>query len=167
MDCLLYDLNPDIEYEPSNIPTLSLEEIMARMRGSRGPGGGESVSGYFRKIFLDRPELLDSKSNDELIRRWKADHGTSQVPNSVRSNLANLKSQLRKRQRMGLPLSGQPVGKPAEVRMPVAGNHGLDALEEHIDDSLTMARNLDRTGLEEVITLLRRARNKVVWKLGE
>ena len=139
---------------------------MAKMRG-RGPRGGESVSGYFRKIFLDRPELLNSKSNDELIKRWKVDHGTSQVPGSVRSNLANLKSQLRKRQRMGLPLSGQAAGQRAAVRAPAAANYGLEALEEHIDDSLTMARSLDRTGLDDVINLLRRARNKVVWKLGE
>jgi hypothetical protein len=139
---------------------------MAKMRGRR-PGGQESVSGYFRKIFLSRPELLNSKSNEELIQRWKADHGTSQVPNSLRSNLANLKSQLRKRQRLGLPLGAQPVNQRAAVRTGISGNHGLEALEEHIDDSLTMARNLDRTGLDEVIILLRRARNKVVWKLGE
>jgi hypothetical protein len=139
---------------------------MAKIRG-RGPGGKESVSGYFRKIFLDRPELLHSKSNEELIQRWKTDHGTNQVPNSVRSNLANLKSNLRKRQRLGLPLSAQSAGQRTPARTPFTGGHALEALEEHIDDSLTMAKNLDRTGLDDVITLLRTARNKVVWKLGE
>jgi hypothetical protein len=48
-----------------------------------------------------------------------------------------------------------------------ASSNGLEALEEHIDDSLTLAKNLDRSGLAEVIILLRKARNKVVWKLGE
>jgi hypothetical protein len=139
---------------------------MAKMRG-RGPRGKESVSGYFRKIFQNRPELLNSKSNEELIQRWKSDHGTNQVPNSVRSNLANLKSQLRKRQRLGLPLGAQAATPRADMGPRRAGNHGLEALEEHIDDSLTMAKNLDRTGLGGVITLLRRARNQVVWKLGE
>ena len=139
---------------------------MAKMR-SRGPRGKESISGYFRKIFLNRPELLNSQSNAELIQRWKADHGTNEVPNSVRSNLANLKSQLRKRQRLGLPLGAQATTPRAATGPKRAANHGLEALEEHIDDSLTMAKNLDRAGLGDVITLLRTARNQVVWKLGE
>jgi hypothetical protein len=138
---------------------------MTKTRGRRRKGK-ESVSGYFRQIFQERPELLDSKSNDELVERWKADHGASVVPNSVRSNLANLKSLLRKRRRLGLSLGGKVAVRPGP-RARSAANHGLEALEEHIDDGLTMAKNLDRVGLEEVINLLRRARNKVVWKLGE
>jgi len=43
----------------------------------------------------------------------------------------------------------------------------LDALEEQIDECLTLAKNLDREGLANVIGLLRRARNEVVWKMGE
>lgn len=140
---------------------------MAKRRG-KGRRGKESVSGYFRKIFIERPELLDSKSNDELLQRWKADHpGTTDVPNTVRSNLANLKSHLRKRLRQGLPIGGKVAAQAAPTGSRTASNHGLEALEEHIDDSLTMAKNLDRAGLEEVIKLLRRARNEVVWKLGQ
>jgi hypothetical protein len=138
---------------------------MAKARGRRRKGK-ESVSGYFRKIFVERPELLDSKSNEELVERWKADHGASTVPSSVRSNLANLKSLLRKRRRLGLSIGGRVLPRAA-ARAGNAANHGLEALEEHIDNSLTMARNLDRTELAEVIHLLHAARNKVVWKLGE
>jgi hypothetical protein len=43
----------------------------------------------------------------------------------------------------------------------------LEALEEAIDDCLTLARNFDREGLADVITLLRKARNAVVWKGGQ
>jgi hypothetical protein len=43
---------------------------------------------------------------------------------------------------------------------------GLEALEEGIDDCLTAAKTLDREGLDEVIRMLRKARNAVVWKLG-
>lgn len=43
----------------------------------------------------------------------------------------------------------------------------LESLEERIDEGLTMARNLDVSGLENVIQLLRRARNEVVWKIGQ
>ena len=138
---------------------------MAKTRGRRRKGE-ESVSGYFRKFFVERPELLDSTSNDELVGRWKADHGASSVPNSVRSNLANLKSMLRKRRRLGLSIGGRIVPRPT-APTGNAASHGLEALEEHIDNSLTMARNLDRTELAEVIHLLHAARNKVVWKLGE
>jgi len=44
---------------------------------------------------------------------------------------------------------------------------GLASLEENIDNCLDQARSLDRDGLEGIIKLLRRARNEVVWKLGE
>ena len=139
---------------------------MARTRGRRRKGK-ESVSGYFRKIFMQRPELLDSTSNEELVERWKADHETNNVPISVRANLANLKSHLRKRRRLGLSL-GRPVDTAtATVRPTRSATNGLEALEEHIDESLTMARNLDRTGLAEIIDLLRQARNTVVRKLGD
>ena len=139
---------------------------MARTRGRRRKGK-ESVSGYFRKIFMQRPELLDSTSNEELVERWKADHETNNVPISVRANLANLKSHLRKRRRLGLSL-GRPVdAATTTVRPTRSATNGLEALEEHIDESLTMARNLDRTGLAEIIDLLRQARNTVVRKLGD
>jgi hypothetical protein len=139
---------------------------MATMRGRRRKGK-ESVSGYFRQIFIERPELLGSTSNQELLERWKADHGTNDVPNSVRSNLANLKSHLRKRQRLGLSLGGKVASRSDDMPLRRTSSNGLEALEEHIDDSLTLAKNLDRSGLAEVIILLRKARNKVVWKLGE
>jgi hypothetical protein len=139
---------------------------MAKMRGRRRKGK-ESVSGYFRQIFIERPELLSSTSNQELLERWKADHGTTDVPNSVRSNLANLKSHLRKRQRLGLSLGGKVAARGPDMPLRRTSSNGLEALEEHIDDSLTLAKNLDRSGLAEVIVLLRKARNQVVWKLGE
>ena len=55
----------------------------------------------------------------------------------------------------------------------LAGHYGFDLeqpwelLEEKVDDCLTLARIHDREGLDEVIRLLRRARNQVVWKIGE
>ena len=42
----------------------------------------------------------------------------------------------------------------------------LENLEMLIDECLTMAKNLDRARLDNVIKVLRRARNEVVWKLG-
>ncbi|HLJ97331.1 MAG TPA: hypothetical protein VKU02_29500 [Gemmataceae bacterium] len=138
---------------------------MAKTRTRRSKGG-ETVSGYFRKIFAQHPELLDSKSNQVLVERWKADHGATAMPNPIRSNLANLKSLLRKRRRLGLGI-GEQSAAPAAVSTRSRASNGLETLEEQIDDCLTMAKNLDRTGLGEVIDLLRMARNKVVWRIGE
>jgi hypothetical protein len=45
--------------------------------------------------------------------------------------------------------------------------HKLELLEEQIDDCLSLAKSLDREGLGEIIRLLRGARNKVVWKMGQ
>jgi hypothetical protein len=43
---------------------------------------------------------------------------------------------------------------------------GPSPIEEQIDDCLTAAKHMDREGLDDVIRLLRNARNAVVWKLG-
>lgn len=131
-------------------------------------GNGESVSGYFRRILEERPELLEGRSNDELLRRWLEDHpGHQEVPENIRANLANVKSVLRnkRRKRRGRPAQEPASGAPQTAV--AAGSDWLESLEERIDESLTMARNIDRTGLEQVIQLLRRARNEVVWKMGE
>jgi hypothetical protein len=134
------------------------------------PNGGESASGYFRKVFEEDPKLLKSRSNEELLQRWLSDHpGEKEVPTRVKNILMNVKSVLRK--------SGRRRGKRHDdKRQPAAGAtpkpakglaRGLEELEEHIDECLTVARILDREGLGHVIRLLRQARNEVVWKLGQ
>ena len=55
----------------------------------------------------------------------------------------------------------------ASVAAPRKRVRGFESLEEQIDECLTLAKNLDREGLSSVINLLRRARNEVVWKMGE
>ena len=46
--------------------------------GGANRTNGESVGGYFRRIFKERPDLLKSRSNDEVLARWLADNpGTS------------------------------------------------------------------------------------------
>jgi tetratricopeptide (TPR) repeat protein len=84
---------------------------------------------------------------------------------SLKAALANAKDNLPRRNRNGRRLAmadrrPSPVGTRASVV-------GLEALEEAIDDCLTRAKVIDRAGLENVVKLLRRARNKVVWKIGE
>jgi DNA-binding MurR/RpiR family transcriptional regulator len=42
----------------------------------------------------------------------------------------------------------------------------LFKLEAQIDDALLTARSIDPVGLEEIIALLRKARNKVIVRLA-
>ncbi len=136
--------------------------------------GGETVAGYFRKLFKENPKLLGERSNETLLKRWLADHpGHAEVPGNVKANLSNLKSVLRskKRKKVARRAEAMPNGQVSQPAAPVArkvtGSSKLEALEFQIDECLTMARQTDREGLHDVIGLLRRARNAVVWKIGQ
>ncbi len=107
-----------------------------------------------------------------MLKRWLADHPDhEEVPEKIKNNLANVKSVLRKKQRKqgGRPKADQTeaVAVVSAVARPKPAPKGLEALEEQIDDCLTFAKQLDREGLSDVIGLLRRARNTVVWKAGQ
>jgi hypothetical protein len=150
---------------------------MAKKRPTNGEGmaagqdnQGENVSGYFRKVFAENPGWLDTRSNDAVFARWLADHpGEITVPEKVRQNLSNVKSILRKqsRKKAARRKKGSQAVKAAPAASPVKVVRGLGTLEEQIDECLTLAKVLDREGLANVIALLRRARNEVVWKTGE
>jgi len=127
---------------------------MARRKRKRS-----GISSYFRQVFTDHPEWLNEKSNDPILEKYRLDHGLSAdspVDKSVKSALANIKSIMRKK--------GRDRGKPKAAPR---ANVKLGTLEEMIDDCLTVAKTLDRVGLDEIIHTLRRARNQVVWKIGE
>jgi hypothetical protein len=133
---------------------------------------GESIAGYFRKIFAETPKLLKTRSNEKLLKRWLADHpDEKKVPDSVKSSLSNIKSVLRskkrKRRKANAAAAAEIAAGPVAVAVKKPKTMVLETLEERIDDCLTDARNLDKDGLEEVIRLLRKARNGVVWKLGQ
>jgi hypothetical protein len=144
---------------------------MAKAKDSDGQANGaESVSAYFRKVFDEAPKLLKTRSNEEVLQRWLKDHpGETEVPRKVRNSLMNVKSLLRKRGRKRARAQDEEreraTGVKGAPRTKVAS--ALEELEEHIDDCLTVAKLLDRQGLEHVIRLLRQARNEVVWKLGQ
>jgi len=135
---------------------------------------GETTGGYFRRVFKENPKLLVTRSNDELLSRWLADHpGHKAVPPNVQKHMSNVKSVLRKkgRKKLGRPKKVEQDGavqaastQPKPTRI---APKGLEALEEMIDDCMTIAKRMDREGLGDVIRLLRNARNEVVWKLGQ
>jgi hypothetical protein len=136
--------------------------------------GAETVAGYFRCIFDESPRLLGERSNDKLLTRWLADHpGHTEVPAKVKSNLSNIKSVLRsrKRKKAARRAEAAPLNSAAPPAPPVTkaatASRPLEALEVQIDECLILARQMDREGLQDVIGSLRRARNAVVWKLGQ
>jgi hypothetical protein len=144
---------------------------VVRKKGGVGDGS-ETIAGYFRRIFEEKPQLLKERSNDELLRRWQEDHPGQEVSRSVKVGLSNIKSVLRSkgRKKARKASSGQQkteVPAATEVHRPAPARRGIAALEEAIDDCLSMAKATDRDGLAGVIDLLRRARNQVVWKMGE
>jgi hypothetical protein len=140
---------------------------VAKKKTAAGPE--ESVSGYFKQIFKERPDLLNSGSNTALFERWLQDHpDEKEVPNRVKNILSNVKSIVRRKRR-----KKSRKMKTAELPTLIAPQAStlplvkLEALEEQIDDCLTAAKRLDREGLADIISLLRRARNGVVWKIGQ
>jgi hypothetical protein len=145
---------------------------MAKKVAAKAEAQGESIQGYFKRILKENPKLLKGRSNEELLKRWSDDHGGQQPSNSVRVGLQNAKSSLRSKRRKRRAAKAQngqhhaaaathPLGKHAKTA------HKLDVLEEQIDDCLSLAKHLDREGLGEIIRLLRHARNKVVWTMGQ
>jgi hypothetical protein len=133
----------------------------------------ENISAYFRMVFKEKPKWLEGRSNGEVLARWLKDHpGETVVSDRVKQNLSNVKSLLRNKLR-NQPGKATAESQPAEaaaatsVAAPRKGVRGLETLEEQLDECLTLAKNLDREGLSSVINLLRRARNEVVWKMGE
>jgi hypothetical protein len=152
----------------------------------RGPGrrkNGSSIQGYFRALLDLHPEWVEERSNDPIFAQWLADNpGATEVPQSVKNGLSNVKSSMRNRVRKAKKKTGKR-GRPrkivAGVTSPVAAiktkapkpvrtsAESLEALEEQIDDALSAAKRLGREDLHQVVVWLKRARNAVVLRLGE
>jgi len=141
-----------------------------------------SLTSIFREIYDADTSLLALPTNDDIYIRYKVKTGKDVDAKAKQVN-ANLKSILRKQLGVSKGSNGKPaavktrVGRPAGTTATVkaaapakvavhAPISKLEQLEENIDECLTFAKNLDRTGLESVINNLRRARNEVVWKLS-
>jgi hypothetical protein len=137
---------------------------------TNGVAKPQSTMGYFRAIFKENPKLLKTRSNEEILQRWLADNPSfKEVPQRVKNTLSNLKSVLRKkrRQRRGKRSEAMQNGAEPAAASKRLKPSSLEALEIQIDDCLSLARALDPQGLENVIRLLRKARNEVVWKIGQ
>jgi hypothetical protein len=140
---------------------------MARGRSKKSA----NKSAYFRNVFGEKPQWLNQKSNNELLARYRADHNLpndADVGSSVKQAMANVKSLLRKSGKGGTATKLRKAPTTGGFHLPIAlGKVTLETLEELIDECLVSAKHLDRQGLDKVIGSLRKARNEVVWKLGE
>jgi hypothetical protein len=128
---------------------------------------------YFRKVFTENAGWLNERSNDKVLQKWLADHaGQKEVPQSVKKVMAKIKGVLRSKKRKKVAkvaTDSQPVSSapPVKVARVASGTSKLEALELQIDECLISARHLDKEGLHDVIAVLRKARNAVVWKIGQ
>lgn len=133
---------------------------------------GESVFRYFRRIFEAHPDWLEQKSNDQVLAQYRQDHGLSAddpVEKRIRDAMANSKSLTKKRLRESGASTGAKSGRGGYRKTTQTGVSvsRMETLEEQIDDCLTMARSLDKETLTTVVRLLRKARNEVVWLMGQ
>jgi hypothetical protein len=143
--------------------------------------GNETVAGYFKRVFAENPKWLKGRSNEEVLKRWEADHPGEKVTASIKNGLSNIKSVLRskgRRRAKRKAAEAAPPGQGSPSVLSSTSSHGITAgakgagrrleqLEEMIDECVSLARATDREALSEVIDHLRRARNRVVWALGE
>ena len=68
---------------------------MAKRRGNP-----DSIGGFFRKLFNEKPELLQQKKNDEILAHYRRQTGMPEgapIEKRILSNLANVKSVMRKK----------------------------------------------------------------------
>jgi hypothetical protein len=135
----------------------------------------ESVQGYFRRIFRDNPDWLRERSNTKAHDRWREDHPehSGDLPDNIKEGCQNAKTTVRrelnirpaKPRRRSKParapeaVNGPAPASPAPPRMLTSD---LERLEEEIDTVLGLARTLGRDHLQEVIGLLRKARNTII-----
>ena len=132
-----------------------------------------STAGYFKGLFRENPTWLGEGSNAEVIERWKKDHPGENVTKSILNGLANTKSLMRKK--MGLSKGrrkkrrkGAAVATEAVAVKHVRAPFGvLERMEGLLDDCLSLARQQNSAGLDNVVKHLRLARRQVAWEMGE
>jgi hypothetical protein len=105
-------------------------------------------------------------SNTAVVEQWKRDHPGKEMDVREKQAMANVKSNMRSKSRGG-KMRGRKLLRSVAAAGLRTGNNSLVGLEMMIDDCLSLARQMDPAGLEDVIKSLRRARNDVVLKSGQ
>src|SRR5437588_7697794 len=106
LTCLLHSYDSAIQCQAlsgyvrhSNFERCNMAKVKEKVKGRRKRRG--RISSYFRPILEAEPGLLYGTSNADLIGRWTKTHPnhTAKMLKKVKQNLANLKSQMRKKDR--------------------------------------------------------------------
>jgi hypothetical protein len=130
----------------------------------------KSTAAYWKRILEGHPELVDEQgSNQKLEQLWLADHpGQTAMPKTIRQNLANIKSTIRRKRREEEEEKASARRKENKAANGVGGRpsarRSYEALELELDECLAQARVIDKDGLEKVIQHLRAARNELIRK---
>jgi hypothetical protein len=128
----------------------------------------ENVAPWFRELYTEQPKLLKIRSNDQVLRMWHDAHPEfKEIPENVKSGLANVKSMMRsKKRKRGRPRKEDAVLAMAPAETANVAEKALENLEISIDDCIAAAKDLKIKGIDDIINALRYARRQVVWKLG-
>ena len=126
---------------------------------------GPSLLGIFRQYFATHPDWLHARTTEAVIGQFTHDYPKIEVDSRVKQALFNAKSYAKK----GKAAKRGRKQKVAEItnamKTPHAGNGALQLLENHVDESLAMARAMGNESLREVVGHLHRARNMLVMKI--
>lgn len=158
---------------PDTMNSIETMESEAPKETSGGESKDTNISGYWKNLLNEHPHLLKQRSNDELYSMWFADHpGETVISDAWKQGLSNVKTILRNKkglkkknkQREQAPVeSGN--GSPAPARAPRKSG-SLEAIEDLLDECLSLARTVDPLALEKVIQHLKLARRDIVIKLN-
>jgi hypothetical protein len=127
---------------------------------------GEAIGLMARVWFIShKPELA---LLDVMPAGWEvaAAHSSEGAKTVLSTRLRVQEAALEKSEQLAAPMAAEPQ-RALAVATINAPPQGLELLEEQIDHCLTLAKTLNREQLTGVIDLLRRARNNVVWIIGE
>src|SRR5207248_4768509 len=139
--------------------------IMAKAKAATG----ESKSAVFRRLYQSNLNLLKVPGYDELFRLYQGEDSSREIGTSERQVAANVKSRLRKEhkfrrrrgRRAGRARSANGAVAPVMTGPQRVGAAHL-ALEDAIDDCIFLARRMDATRFEDIVRLLKRARNQLI-----
>src|SRR5262245_1385294 len=129
----------------------------------------ESKSAVFRRLYESNLHLLKVPGYDELFKMYQTEDSSRKVGVSERQVAANVKSRLRsdhkirgrRRGRRGRRARMANGAVAPEMMAPQRVGAHL-ALEDAIDDCIFLARKMDAIRLEDVVRLLKRARNQLI-----
>jgi hypothetical protein len=74
-----------------------------------------SITAWFYNVYESKPELLKSTTNKDVLEQWQAEHPGQELTPRVLCALANVKSMLRKKYKIGPRFSGGEDPRPPSV----------------------------------------------------